>query len=126
MHHVEVSDGLRNSARRESRHARATTASPATRRSAEITGLLYLNLRWTQDFFRAGWQKDYEQKLAHTHAELARLDLTAKERRRLERYHDELPNRFHLVTSPDETYRTVNAVGVVFKAAASAQRNFGR
>lgn len=91
-----------------------------------MTGLLYLNLRWIQDFFRARWQQDYEQKLAHTHAELARLDLTAKERRRLERYRDELPNRFHLVTSPDETYRTINVVGVVFKAAASALRNFGR
>ena len=91
-----------------------------------VTGLLYLNLRWIQDFFHTRWQQDYEQKLAHTHAELARLDLTEKERRRLERYRDELPNRFHLVTSPDETYRTVNVVGVVFKAAASTLKIFGR
>lgn len=91
-----------------------------------VTWLLYLNLRWIQDFFRAGWQQEYEQKLAHTNAELAREGLTAKERRRLERYRDELPDRFHLVTSPDETYRAVKVVGVVFSAAASALKSFWR
>ncbi len=91
-----------------------------------VSGLLYLSLRWIQDFFRAGWQQEYEQKLAHTHAELAREDLTAKERRRLERYRDQLPNRFHLVTSPDKTYRVVTIVGVAAKAAASALKSFWR
>ena len=91
-----------------------------------VTGLLYLNLRWIQDFFRAGWQQDFEHKLAHTHAELARKDLTAKERRRLEHYRDQLPNRFHLVTSPDETYRTVKVIGVALKAAATVLKSFSR
>lgn len=91
-----------------------------------VSGLLCLSLRWIQDFFRAGWQQEYEQKLAHTQAELAREDLTAKDRRRLERYLDQLPNRFHLVTSPDKTYRVVTIVGVATKAAASALKSFWR
>lgn len=89
-----------------------------------VTGLLYLNLRWIQDFFRAGWQQEYEQKLAHTRAELARDDLTDKERRRLERYRDELPIRYHLVTRPDDTYRKIKAVGYTLKAAASLLKNW--
>lgn len=91
-----------------------------------VSGLLCLSLRWIQDFFRAGWQQEYEQKLAHTQAELAREDLTAKDRRRLERYLDQLPNRFHLVTSPDKTYRVVTIVGVAAKAAASSLKSFWR
>ncbi|MFV3338773.1 hypothetical protein ACNFB1_16560 [Pseudomonas sp. NY15349] len=91
-----------------------------------VSGLLCLSLRWIQDFFRAGWQQEYEQKLAHTQAELAREDLTAKDRRRLERYLDQLPNRFHLVTSPDKTYRVVTIVGVAAKAAASTLKSFWR
>ena len=91
-----------------------------------VSGLLCLSLRWIQDFFRAGWQQEYEQKLAHTQAELAREDLTAKDRRRLERYLDQLPNRFHLVTSPDITYRVVTIVGVAAKAAASTLKSFWR
>lgn len=91
-----------------------------------VTGLLYFNIRWIQDFFRPGWRQEYEKKLAHTEAELAREDLTAKQRRQLQRYRDQLPDRFHLVTSPDQTYRTVKVVGVALKAAAQAVKNFFR
>ncbi|MBH3372432.1 hypothetical protein ACIF81_07335 [Pseudomonas juntendi] len=91
-----------------------------------VTGLLYLNIRWIQDFFRDSWRQEYEQKLAHTEAQLARKDLTAKQRRRLQHFYDQLPDRFHLVTSPDQTYRTVKVVGVGLKAAAHALREFFR
>lgn len=101
------------------------TAHTATL-ALSVTGLLYLNMRWIQDFFRANWRQEYEQKLAHTEVQLARDDLTAKQRRQLQRYRDQLPDRFHLVTSPDQTYRTVKVVGVALKAAAHAAKDLFR
>lgn len=91
-----------------------------------VTALLYWNLRWIQDFFRSGWRQDYEIKLSHTEAELARVDLSVKERRRLQRYLTMLPDRYHLVTSPDQTYRQVKVVGATLRAVASLIKNFWR
>lgn len=91
-----------------------------------VTSLFYLNLRWIQDFLRPGWRVEYEQKLAHTLAKLGRSDLTLKKRRRLELYRDELPLRFHLVTSPTDTYQKVNVVGYALKAGVSVVKFFWR
>lgn len=76
-----------------------------------VNALFYLNLKFIQDFFRAGWSHEYEEKLAFLSSQLARDDLSSKERIRLERKLARLPNRYHLVTSSDATYRKINAIG---------------
>lgn len=85
-----------------------------------VTAVMYLRMEWIQNFVRAWWQREYEQKLAATDAALARSDLSAAERRRLQRYRDQLPNRYHLVTSPAETYKPINFMGYVLKFSAYA------
>ena len=85
-----------------------------------VTAVLYLRMRWIQDFVRAWWRREYDQKVASTDAALARNDLTTTERRRLQRYRDQLSDRYHLVTSPDETYKPINFMGYVLKFGAYA------
>ncbi|WP_265535358.1 hypothetical protein [Pseudomonas saponiphila] len=85
-----------------------------------VTAVLYLRMEWIQNFVRAWWQREYEQKVASTDAALARADLTATKRRQLQRYRDQLPDRYHLVTSRDETYKPINFMGYVLKFGAYA------
>lgn len=83
-----------------------------------VNALFYANLRWIQDFFRAGWRNEYDKKLAFLNSQLARDDLSSKERIRLQRNLTQLPDRYHLVTSPDTTYRKIKVIGTVLYAGA--------
>ncbi|RAI69544.1 hypothetical protein DOZ80_15565 [Pseudomonas fluorescens] len=83
-----------------------------------VNALFYVNLKWIQDFFRAGWGREYEEKLAFFNSQLARDDLSSKERVRLERKLTQLPDRYHLVTSQDATYRKINVIGTLLGAGA--------
>lgn len=71
----------------------------------------------------ATWQREYEKKLAATDAALARDDLTAIERRRLQRYRNQLADRYHLATSPAVTYKPINVMGYVLKFSVYAFKN---
>ncbi len=80
-----------------------------------VTAVLYLRMEWIQDFVRAWWRREYDQKVVTTDAALARDDLTVTERRRLQRYRNQLADRYHLVTSPEATYKPINVMGYVLK-----------
>ncbi|MNF82679.1 hypothetical protein D3C84_649900 [compost metagenome] len=45
-----------------------------------FNALFYINLRLIQNFFRAEWGREYEEKLAFLNTKLTRDDLTSKER----------------------------------------------
>ena len=83
-----------------------------------VNALFYANLRWIQDFFRADWGNEYDEKLAFLTSQLARDDLSSKERVRLQRNLTRLPDRYHLATSPNATYRKINVIGTVLYTGA--------
>lgn len=91
-----------------------------------VIGMLYLNLKWLQDFFRQQWRQEYEEKTALLAAQLARDDFSMAERNRLQRRLSELPERYHLVTSPEVTYRTIKLFGIMLNASAKGIRLSGR
>jgi len=88
-----------------------------------VAATFFLRMEWIQNFVRARWQREYEQKLAATDAALARDDLRAIERRRLQRYRNQLADRYHLVTSPAVTYKPINVMGYVLKFSVYAFKN---
>lgn len=88
-----------------------------------VTAVLYLRMEWIQDLVRDWWRREYDQQVATTDAALARDDLTATERRRLQRYRNQLADRYHLVTSPEATYRPINVMGYLLKFGAYAFKN---
>jgi hypothetical protein len=88
-----------------------------------VAATFFLRMEWIQNFVRARWQREYEQKLAATDAALARDDLSAIERRRLQRYRNQLADRYHLVTSPAVTYKPINVLGYVLKFSVYAFKN---
>lgn len=88
-----------------------------------VAAILFLRMEWIQDFVRARWQREYDQKLDATDAALARNDLTATERRRLQSYRNQLPDRYHLVTSPAMTYKPIDVMGYVLKFSVYAFKN---
>lgn len=100
----------------------AQTASLAL----SVNALFYLNLKWIQDFFRPTWRQEYQDKLADANAQLTRDDLSPKERMRLQRYVDKLPDRYHLVTSPEVTYGKITAIGTLMSACAKAIKSMFR
>lgn len=85
--------------------------------SASITlsmaAYLYLRLETIQNRFRPAWAQEYERKLAELVAQLSCEGLSAVERQNLQSRIDDLKDRYHLVISPQLTYRWV-----IFQARA--------
>jgi len=79
--------------------------------SASITlsmsAYLYLRLETIQNRFRPAWAEEYEMKLAELMAQLSCEGLSAVERQKLLSRIDDLKDRYHLVASPQVTYRWV-------------------
>lgn len=79
--------------------------------SASITlsmaAYLYLRLETIQNRFRPAWAEEYEMKLAELMAQLSCERLSAVERQKLLSRIDDFKDRYHLVASPQVTYRWV-------------------
>lgn len=88
-----------------------------------VTATLFFRMESIQNLVRAKWQREYDQKLAATDAALARGYITVPERRRLQRYRNQLANRYHLVTSPAITYKPISVMGYVLKFSIYAFKN---
>lgn len=79
--------------------------------SASITlsasAYLYLRLETIQNRFRPAWAEEYERKRAALMAQLSFEGLSAVDRRKLLSRLKGLKDRYHLVISPQLTYRWV-------------------
>lgn len=70
-----------------------------------LTSWLYKNLRQIQDFTRDWLRREYERFDHNIHLALLDPTLNDAERNKLLLRKEKLRAQYHLVTSPDETYR---------------------
>jgi len=73
-----------------------------------LTSWLYKNLRQIQDFTRDWLRREYERFDHNIHLALLDPALNDAERNKLLLRKEKLRAQYHLVTSPDETYRLVS------------------
>lgn len=87
-----------------------------------VGAFLYLNLEAIQNYQRPDWAREYHAKMAPLIARLSCPGLSAAERSQvLDRVQD-LNDRYHLVTSPDLTYRWVKGMAYPMKYIAKFMR----